>query len=155
MEFFYKNNIVSIESDKKTINFLPDSVEVDSLTIDMAGEYEKGGFLAYAHEHNGFRIYQLRVEGYRVGYIPALLTELSSEEMSFFGDLDILIVPVNPSSHALIEKLEPRLIVIFGDSAYDFGVKIGNTESPVQKYKLKEADLSLEKMGCVVLGESL
>lgn len=66
MEFFYKNNTLSLESDKKMITFLSSSVEVDGLVLDMAGEYEKGGFLAYSHEQNGVRIYQLRIEGYRV-----------------------------------------------------------------------------------------
>ena len=62
MEFFYKNNILSLESDKKTITFLSSSIEVDGLILDMAGEYEKGGFLAYAHEQNSLRVYQLRIE---------------------------------------------------------------------------------------------
>jgi hypothetical protein len=153
MEFFYKNNTLSLESDKKTITFLSSSVEVDGLVLDMSGEYEKGGFLAYAHEQNGVRIYQLRIEGYRVWYIPTLMIELSSEELNFLGDLDILITPTSHASAALIEKMEPRMLLTLGNLAHEYAASLGNIEGTIQKYKLKESDLSVEKMGLVVMGE--
>lgn len=154
MDFLYKNNTVSIESDKKTITFLPDAVEVDGLLLDMAGEYEKWGFLAYAHEHNERRIYQLRVEGYRVGYLPGLVTELTADEMTFLWDLDILIMQTSHASHALIEKMEPRMLVTTGISAHEYATHLGFAEPAVSKYRLKEADMSVEKMGCVVMGDA-
>ena len=41
MDFLYRNNTLSIESDKKTIQFSPESVDIDGLMLEMAGEYEK------------------------------------------------------------------------------------------------------------------
>lgn len=81
------------------------------------------------------------------------MIELSSEELNFLGDLDILIIPTSHASSALIEKMEPRMLLTFGNLVHEYAASLGNIEGAVQKYKLKEADLSVEKMGLVVMGE--
>ena len=153
MDFIYRNNTLTIESDKKSIVFQPDSILLDGLTLEMAGEYEKWGFLAYAHELNGNRIYQLRAEGYSVGYVATVVSDLSAEELDFLGDLDILVMPTGKGSVPLIEKIEPRMIVTYGETAHELATHMGISEPAVQKYRLKEVDLSGERMGCVVMGE--
>lgn len=153
MDFLYKNDTLSIDSEKKTIEFLPDAVNLDGITLEMPGEYEKGGFLAYAHTENEVLIFQIMIEGYHVGYIPANLSDLSTESLDFLGDLDVLIMPTGKGSVGLIEKIEPRLVVTYGESAHELATHMGISEPPVSKYRLKEADLSLDKAGCVVMGE--
>ncbi len=153
MEFFYKNNTLSIESEKKSIVFLPDSIMLDSLSLEMPWEYEKWGFLVYVYENKGILIYQLRIEGYSVWYIPNILDDLSPEWLTFLWDLDILIMPTSKVSIPLIEKIESRMIVTYGESAHELATHMGITEFPLQKYRLKEADLVPEKTGCVVMGE--
>ena len=153
MDFFYKNNTLSIESDKKVIQCLPNQVNLDGLSLEMAGEYEKWGFLAYAYEENESRIFQITIEWYHVGYISETLTDLSSAALDFLGDLDILVMPTGKGSVALIEKIEPRLVVTYGEAAHELATHMGISEPPVAKYRLKDADLSLDKAGCVVMGE--
>lgn len=153
MDFFYKNNTLTIESDKKTIEFLPESVLLDGLSLEMSGEYEKWGFLAYAHEENESLIFQITIEGYHIGYIPSFITEISTASLDFLGDLDVLITPTGKGSVGLIDKLEPRLIVTYGETAHELATHLGISEPPVVKYRFKEADLSLEKAGCIVMGE--
>jgi hypothetical protein len=51
----------------------------------------------------------------------------------------------------VIEKIEPRLLVLSGSQLHEIPQIVGSTES-VSKYKVKEADLSSEKTGIVVLG---
>ena len=77
MDFIYRNNTLSIESEKKTIEFHSDNINLDGLTLEMAGEYEKWGFLAYCHETADNRIYQLRAEGYSIGYISSIVADLT------------------------------------------------------------------------------
>lgn len=60
-------------------------------------------------------------------------------------------MPTTKASVPLIEKIEPRMIVTYGESAYELSTHMGISEAPVQKYKLKEADLSLEKTSCVIM----
>lgn len=153
MDFLYRSNTLTIESDKKTIEFLPQSVLLDGLTLEMSWEYEKWGFLAYAHEDNESLIFQITIEGYHVGYIPSLMTDISTASLDFLGDLDILIMPTGKGSAGVIDKIEPRLIVTYGETAHELATHLGISELPLVKYRFKEADLSLEKAGCVVMGE--
>ena len=153
MDFIYRNNTLSIESEKKTIEFHSDNINLDGLTLEMAGEYEKWGFLAYCHETADNRIYQLRAEGYSIGYISSIVADLTPPELDFLGDLDVLIMPTGKGSIAFIEKIEPRMIVTYGETAHELATHMGISEPSVLKYRLKEADLSGERMGCVVMGE--
>lgn len=80
------------------------------------------------------------------------MVDLSAGSLEFFGDLDILIMPTGKVSIALIEKIEPRMIVTYGETAHELATHLGISEPPMQKYRLKEVDLSNEKSGCVVMG---
>lgn len=153
MDFSYKNNQIVIESEKKSILLQDDSLHVDWLLIDMAWEYEKSWFLAYAHEIADARIYQMRVEGYTVGYIPSNLNDLSPEQLDFLGDLDVLIMPTSKWSIPVLEKIEPNFLITYGDFANELATSLGFSEPKVLKYKLRETDLSWEKMGVVLMGE--
>ena len=153
MDFFYRNNTLTIESEKKIIECLPGRVNLDGLALEMAGEYEKWGFLAYTHEEDGSRIFQITIEGYHVWYISEPLIDLSSAALDFLGDLDILVMPTGKGSVSLIEKIEPPLIVTYGETAHELATHMGISEPPVTKYRLRDADLSLDKAGCIVMGE--
>ena len=153
MDFLYKNTALTIESEKKTIEFTPTNLILDGMPIDMAGEYEKWGFLLYVQSENGVSYYHFRVEGYWIVYIPTLITDISGDILEFLGNVDILVMPGARSIHALLEKIEPRLLITYGDTANEIAQVLGVTEPPVTKYKVKEADLSSEKTGCIVMGE--
>jgi Beta-lactamase superfamily domain len=153
MDFFYKNKTLSIESDKKTIEFAPQALILDWLSLDMAGEYEKWGFLAYTHTEDETLIYHITAEGYKIWYVPTLVSDLSASTLEFLGDIDILVMPSAKGSVPVIEKIEPRLIVTYGETAHELATHMGISEPPMQKYRVKEADLSLDKAGCVVMWE--
>lgn len=150
MDFSFKNNEVHIDSDKKAIILSPEMVMLDGLSIEMAGEYEKSGCLMYVYDKNDERVYHFRTEGYWVGYIPNILADISAEALDFLGTLDVLVMPGAKVMQAVVEKIEPRLLVTYGDLASEIGQVLGAGES-LPKYKMKDADLSSEKTGCVVL----
>lgn len=87
-----------------------------------------------------------------MGYVGSVISEISSEMLDFLGDLDLLIVPGAKTLHPVIVKIEPRLLVAFGPQSSEIGVLLGNAEMPLQKYKLKDADLSSDKTNVVLLG---
>jgi hypothetical protein len=43
------------------------------------------------------------------------------------------------------------MVVTFGDSAHELAMHMGISEPSVSKYRLKEADLTSQKAGCVVM----
>ena len=62
-------------------------------------------------------------------------------------------MPGAKSMQGVMEKVEPRLLVTYGDTASEIATVLGFIDAPLLKYKLKEMDLSSEKTGCVVIGE--
>lgn len=150
MEFSLKNQILSLETDKKVIVFQESSLMLDGLSIEMAGEYEKSGVLMYAFSRNEEQLFHFRVEGYWIAYIPKPLTDISSEALDFLWTVDILVMPGTMGVQNMIEKIEPRLIVAYGELASQIGILFSAGE-PVTKYKLKESDLSSEKTGCIIM----
>jgi hypothetical protein len=151
MEFSIKNSTITITSDKKEILLTPETVVLDGLDIALPGEYEKSGCLMYAWQKNDERLYHFRTEGYWIAYIPALLADISPEALDFLGSVDVLVMPGAKSMQAVLEKVEPRMIVTYGESSHEIATPLGTSEV-VPKYKLKEADLSSDKTGCIVLG---
>jgi hypothetical protein len=151
MEFTIKNSIIIISSEKKEILLTPEMVVLDGLDIALAGEYEKSGCLMYAWHKNDEKLYHFRTEGYWIAYIPKLLTDISPEALDFLGSVDVLVMPGAKSMQNVLEKVEPRMIITYGELAHEIATPLGAIEV-VPKYKLKEADLSSEKTGCVVLG---
>jgi hypothetical protein len=51
----------------------------------------------------------------------------------------------------MIEKIEPRLIVAYGEGAHEIGTHLGVVEEPERKHKLKDTDLSADKTNCIIL----
>ncbi len=150
MEFTIKNGNIVIDTEKKEIILESQSINLDGLSIEMAGEYEKSGCLMYAFEKNDEKLFHFRAEGYWIAYIPTLQSDISADALEFLGNVDVLVMPGAKSMHPVMEKIEPRLLVTYGESAHEISLILAAPE-PVSKYKLKEADLSSEKTGCVVL----
>jgi Beta-lactamase superfamily domain len=152
MEFLSKNGQIIIDSNKKELILSKESITIDGLVIDVAGEYEKSGCLAYMWVKNDEKLYHFRMEGYWIAYIPSILTDISPEALDFLGTVDVLVMPTAKIAQGVIEKVEPRLLVTYGETAHEIGTLLGYTDLPLSKYKLKDADLSAEKTNCVVLG---
>lgn len=151
MDFSYKNSTITISSDKKEITLAPDSVVLDGLSIELPGEYEKSSILMYAFHKNDEKLYHFRTEGYWIAYIPTLLTDISTEALDFLGGIDILIMPGAKSMHEVVEKVEPGLLITYGELAHEIAMSLGSTNEPTGKYRFKDADLSTEKTTCVVM----
>lgn len=151
MEFILDKNTLHIDSEKRRISLSSDSIVLDGMTLEMPGEYEKWGFLSYITSQDGELIGQFRIEWYTCAFLPFIKKELSPEVLDFLGDVDILILPGNKESIPMIEVIEPRMIIAYGEWAHEIGTSMGATNEPTIKYKLKEADLSAEKTGVVVL----
>lgn len=152
MEFTFKNWNITILSDKKEIILTPTTVTLDGLDIELPGEYEKSGCLMYAFSKNDERLYHFRTEGYWIAYIPTLINDISTEALDFLGGIDILVMPGAKSMQPTLEKVEPELLVTYGESATEIALALGSVSEVVAKYKLKDADLSAEKTTCIILG---
>jgi hypothetical protein len=153
MDLSLKNSTITITSDKKEILLTPTTVILDGLDIELPGEYEKSGCLMYVWDKNDEKLYHFRTEGYWIAYIPSLLSDISPDALDFLSTIDLLIMPGAKSMQAVLEKVEPRLLVTYGESAHEIATPLGALEA-TSKYRLKEADLSSDKTGCVILASN-
>ena len=154
MEFILKTpRELLIHSLKKEIVLEDNIITLDGLMIDSAGEYEKGGILMYVREYEWLRYFYFRTEGKWLGYIPALPLEFDPDTLDFFGQLDVLVAPIGKKDHKLLDVIEPRLLVSFGEVACELPQTLGYSCEPMDSYKFKESDLSEEKMWLVVLSK--
>lgn len=151
MEFIRKDNQVIISSEKKEIILGSENITLDTLFIDTPGEYEKGGFLMYVREDEAIRYYHFRVEGYWIGYISGIPTEIPAQILDFLGQLDILVAPFGKTEQKFLEQIEPKMLVSFSDSAADLVQLLGTEVSSGTNYKLKAQDISTEKTSLVIL----
>lgn len=151
MEFSFKNNIVTISSDKKSIILENNTVTLDGFLVDVAGEYEKSGFLLYSREHDGIKYFHFRVEGYWLAYISLIPSEIPASILDFFGQLDILIAPFSKSEQKFLEQIEPKMLISTKDTASDLVQILGMEVSSGDSYKLKSQDISSEKTTLVIL----
>lgn len=107
----------------------------------------------YAFTRNDEKLFHFKTEGHWVAYIPMMLADISPEALDFLSTVDVLVMPGAKTMHQVIEKIEPRLLITYGDAAQEIAHALGVAETvPVPKYKLKDADLSSEKTGCIILG---
>lgn len=153
MEFIFKDKAISLNSEKKNISFHHENVNLDGLLIDSAGEYEKSGFLMYAREKDGIRYFSFRVEGFWIGYISEVPTEIPAEIIDFFGQLDVLVAPFGKNEQRFVEQIEPKILVSFAETAMDLSPIFGPEIASGNSYKLKSADISQEKTSLVILSE--
>lgn len=104
----------------------------------------------YSYGKNDEQVYHFRTEGHWIAYVPTLVTDISVEALEFLGNVDVLVMPGAKSMQAVMEKIEPRLLVTYGEHAHEIGLILAAPE-PTAKFKLKEADLSSDKTGCIIL----
>ena len=152
MEFLFQDSSVCIQSDKKDIIINESTFILDNLVIDMPGEYEKGGFLCHVKQVQEVLIAHFRVENLWCLALPISNLELSQELLEFIGNVDVLLFPGNKESVSMIEKIDPRLLIIYGDSAQELSVALGHNIEVTSRYKFKESELSPDRTACVILG---
>lgn len=153
MEFLYNNNTITVSSDKKSITLDGNLMELDGLSITCSGEYEKSGFLIYAQDFEDIRFFMFRVEGFWIGYFSQIPTvELPSKIFDFLGNVDILLAPFGKKEQVLLEQIEPKMLVSFGENASELVPVLGQEISSGNSYKLKAQDLSQDKTSFVILG---
>ncbi len=143
------------------------------MVIDGPGEYEvKGtqihGIGAQLHiDEKGNRgtIYNVTIDGVRVGILGNISPDLKNDQIEALGQIDVLVLPVGghgltldvTSAAGIVSQLEPKYVI---PTHFDDGVtkyempqdklelflkEVGSSASePISKLKVTERDLPLE-----------
>ncbi|QFR39535.1 hypothetical protein A9Q91_04920 [Candidatus Gracilibacteria bacterium 28_42_T64] len=138
-------NLNITNSDKKNITFNISSgdVNVDDFNVSYPGEYEKSGMLLEVKEYANKLFYHFVVDTKHIVIISNDSFELKEEILSFFGDVDILIITGTKDAAKIFENIEAKLVIPFGEGKDIFLNTLGQHIEEVESHKIK-AELSID-----------
>jgi hypothetical protein len=134
-----------VDSNKTEIKFETQSnnVYLGDFDVSYPGEYEKSGILLEVKEYNDRLFYHFLVEGKHVVIVNTDTVELKEEILSFFGDVDILIIHGSKEAAKLFENIEAKLVVPYTEGKDIFLNTLGQHIEEVSSHKIK-AELSID-----------
>lgn len=135
----HKGNLCVMNSDKKEIHLWvsESSVSLDGLDVNFPGEYEKSEILLEVKNYNGELFYNFSLEGKTLVYFFNENFEIKEEIMSFFWDVDVLIIRGSKESVKIFENIEARIVVPFWDGKDVFLNALGQHSESLKSYKVK------------------
>jgi len=139
IELYNKWNTLIIEENKKNIIFDIDSLNVtlDSFDVTYPGEYEKSGILLEVKEYSGVLFYKFLVDSKRVLIVTKDNFELKEEILSFFWDVDILIITWTKLAANIFESIEAKIVVPYWESKWLFLTTLGQHTEEEDSIKIK------------------
>lgn len=114
LDFFYeKQNLVIETVWKKKIIFNTETKKVllDSFDVTFPWEYEKSGILLEVKEYMEKLFYNFLVDQKHLVIISEDDFELKEDILSFFGDVDILIIVWTKKSAQIFENIEAKIVL--------------------------------------------
>ena len=155
IEIYNKSGKITLEdSNKKKVIFNKESlgVEIDWFDVSYPWEYEKSGILLEVKEYEEKLFYKFLIEFKNVVIIPYDIFELKEEILSFFGDVDILIIIWSKQSAKNFENIEAKLVIPYGEWKDIFLNTLWQHIEEVGNYKIK-SELSINITEFVNLSE--
>lgn len=143
-----KNNagvITIVDANKTEIKFETQSnnVYLDNFDVSYPGEYEKSGILLEVKEYNDRLFYHFLVDGKHLVIVNTDTVELKEEILTFFGDVDILLIHGSKEAAKLFENIEAKLVVPYTEGKDIFLNTLGQHIEEVASHKIK-AELSID-----------
>ena len=140
IELSNNNWVIQIKTSNKSSIFLDTGskkVHIDSMDVGHPGEFEKSGILLEVKEFSDILFYSFTVDGKHIVIITDENFELKEEILSFFPDVDILIITGSKESAKIFENIEARVVVPYGEGKHTFLTTLGQHTEEVDTYKLK------------------
>lgn len=140
LEIYNEQNTLKIKnSDWKIIqaNSETKSVNIDWFEIDYPGEYEKSGILSEVFEFDEKLFYAIHTEQKLIMVIFEEVAEIKPELLEFFGDVDVLAVVWSKNMNKLVENIETRVVIPFGEGKDILLNVLGQHKEEIPVFKLK------------------
>ena len=137
--------IVIQDSNKKGLIFDTSTweVQLDGYDVNHPGEYEKSSILLEVKEYSEILFYNFLIDGKHLVIVTSDSFELKEEILSFFWDVDILVITGSKDAAKVFENIEAKLVVPYGDWKELFLTTLGQHTEEVDSYKVK-AEFALD-----------
>ena len=137
----WENLIIKNSENKKIeFNYSNKEVKIDWFLIDFPWEYEKAWILLEVKEHENNFFYNFSIDWNALLLIPEDNFELKEEIVSFFGDVDVLLINWTKNSTKIIENVEARVVVPFWEWKDVCLNALWQHKEEVENIKLKSSD---------------
>lgn len=136
----YKGSeLVISDGEKKEIlfNIENKNTSLDWFDISYPWEYEKSWILVETKKYNEELFYNFLVDSKRLIIISSDNFELKEDILSFFGDVDVLIIIGTRESAKIFESIEAKLVIPYGESKDLFLHTLGQNIEEESSYKVK------------------
>lgn len=140
IEIFNKESVVYIKNSDNiciTLDTLSQIVKIDTYMIDFPWEYEKSWILLEVKEYEWKLFYSFLIEWKVVFVLFHDTFELKEEIMSFFWDIDILLIIGSKLSAKIVENMEARVVIPFWEWKELFLHTLSQHKEEIQNFKLK------------------
>jgi len=140
MEIFNNKWIIEIVSNSKNkITFDIDTklVTIDGLDVTHPWEFEKAWILLEVKEYANILFYSFTIDSKHLVIISNDNFDLKEEILSFFWDVDVLVIFWSRESAKIFENIEARVVVPYGEWKQLFLTTLGQHSEEVSSYKLK------------------
>ena len=128
-----------LTGDKKEVLFDTQTLQMllDGYDVTYPGEYEKSSILLEVKEYEQKLFYNFLIEEKNIVVIPYDNFSLEEEILSFFGDVDILIIRGTKEAAKIFENVESKVVIPYGESKDLFLHTLGQHVPEVGSYKVK------------------
>lgn len=130
------NSIIELDTQKNTVT-------VEWFDVNFPGEYEKAGILTEVKEYEEKLFYSLVTEWKTILIVLHDSFEMKEDIMTFFWDVDILLIIGTKNSPKIVENIEARVVIPFGEWKEVFLNTLGQHKEEIDTFKLK-AELWVE-----------
>lgn len=108
LEIQYEKTVVYFDTNAKTIT-------INNLPVSFPGEYEKWWVLLEVKEYGDELFYNFSIDGKSIVIITNDNFEQKEEILSFFWDVDVLIITGSKASAKIFENIEARVVIPYGE----------------------------------------
>lgn len=140
IEIYNKENLVHIKNSDNSVVILDtkkNTVSIGDYFVDFPWEYEKSWILLEVLENQEKLFYSFLIEGKVVVVIFDDNFEMKEEVMSFFWDVDILLIIGTKNSPKIAENIEARVVIPFGEGKDIFLHTLSQHKEEIEIFKLK------------------
>lgn len=140
VDIFNKSDDLIIQnSDKKEIRFnrINNNVLLDNFDVTFPWEYEKSGILLEVIEYNNILFYNFLIEWKHLVIISNDDFEIKEEILSFFWDVDILIIIWSKKSAEIFENIEARIVIPYWELKSIFLTTLWQHPEEIDSYRIK------------------
>lgn len=156
MDFFIKNDVLNIVSNSKTTIYfdtVSKKTRINDLNITYPWEYEMWWILCEVMEYEEDLFYSFSVDSYHIVIVANDKFELKEKILSFFWDVDVLLIVWSKEWAKIFENIEARMVIPYWSWRQIFLATLWQSVEEVTNYKLR-SELPEDTTEFVNLAES-